>query len=168
MKTAKQIPSKLLELEQTVYLPCNLSITDIVVESEGKEYGTCKFTINNKSVLFKIAKITPTKIGQFVTLWKRSLAGPIVPFDIDDHIDFFIITVLTDTRCGQFVFPKTILIQQDCISKNGKGGKLAMRVYPPWDKAINKQAIKTQSWQLNYFFEISTKLDQDTIKKLFS
>ncbi|MDR0329875.1 MAG: MepB family protein [Rickettsia sp.] len=29
-----------------------------------------------------------------------------------------------------------------------------MRVYPPWDIVINKQAKKTQAWQLEYFLEI--------------
>ena len=38
-----------------------------------------------------------------------------------------------------------------------------MRVYPPWDNMLNKQAIKTQNWQIKYFLTIkndnSTNLD---------
>jgi hypothetical protein len=27
-------------------------------------------------------------------------------------------------------------------------------VYPPWDIVVNRQAQKTQKWQLEYFLEI--------------
>ena len=40
---------------------------------------------------FVVAKITPTKIGQFVTLWKRSGKLPIQPFDLS--IDFVVVSV---------------------------------------------------------------------------
>jgi hypothetical protein len=30
-----------------------------------------------------------------------------------------------------------------------------MRIYPPWDKADNSQAKKTQAWQLQYFIKFS-------------
>lgn len=159
---------KLLELEQSVYTPCDLQISNIILEPESKEYSACQLTINDKKALFRIAKITPTKIGQFVTFWKRSIAGPIAPFDLSDNIDFFIVTTCTKDRCGQFIFPKSILLKHDIISKNNIGGKRAIRVYPPWDKASNTQAIKTQSWQLPYFFEISTILDTQKIRQLFT
>lgn len=162
------IPVKLLEIEQTVYLPCDLEVSNVILEPESKEYSACQLTIHHKKALFRVAKITPTKTGQFVTFWKRSLLGPIAPFDFEDNIDFFIVTVLTHDRCGQFVFPKGTLLHHDIISKDNVGGKRAMRVYPPWDKANNAQAIKTQRWQLPYFFEISSHLDKEKIKKLFS
>nr|WP_144503386.1 MepB family protein [Bacillus pumilus] len=34
-------------------------------------------------------------------------------------------------------------------------GKMAMRVYPSWDKPASKQAIETQKWQLEYFVGMS-------------
>jgi hypothetical protein len=36
-----------------------------------------------------------------------------------------------------------------------------MRVYPPWDIAINKQAEKTQSWQTKYFLPIKNNNETD-------
>ena len=39
------------------------------------------------------------------------------------------------------------------MSRNGRGGKRAIRVYPPWDTTISQQARKTQKWQLEYFLE---------------
>lgn len=41
---------------------------------------------------------------------------------------------------------------------------MAMRVYPPWDKAINRQAQKTQKWQIDYFLEIPKNSETDLIR----
>jgi hypothetical protein len=38
------------------------------------------------------------------------------------------------------------------VSKDGKGGKRAMRIYPPWDITDNRQAKKTQAWAVDVFF----------------
>jgi len=102
-----------------------------------------------------VAKITPTKVGQFVTLWKRIGNGPIQPYDMEDPVELFIVTTTQGNKFGQFIFPKTILYKHDIVSKNNQGGKRAIRVYPPWDIATNKQAQKTQTWQLEYFLDAS-------------
>ena len=68
---------------------------------------------------------------------------------------------------GQFVFPKTIVYEKGFLSKNGKGGKRAMRVYPPWDIPKNKQAQVTQAWQLQYFFEIEPNFDISSARKMY-
>jgi hypothetical protein len=56
--------------------------------------------------------------------------------------------------------------QQGILSDNIKEGKRAIRVYPPWDKAENKQAIKTQAWQLLYFLEVTPTFDFEKLKTL--
>ena len=33
-----------------------------------------------------------------------------------------------------------------------------MRVYPPWDVTVSRQAQKTQKWQMAYFLEIPLNL----------
>ena len=158
----------LLIAQQIAYLPAGLTCSDFAVEPESKEYSACRFIINNKRAVFRSAKITPTKVGQFVTFWKRSAAGPIAPFDLSDPVDFFIVSVRSGNNFGQFIFPKSVLIEQGFASKNHIGGKRAMRVYPPWDKADNRQAIKTQAWQLHYFFDMDVrKLDLEKIKRFF-
>lgn len=128
--------------------------TNVTKEAEGKEYGAYQFNIGHQHIAFRSAKTTPTKVGQFVTFWKRSSSGPIAPFDLSDAIDFFIISVRYDHKFGLFIFPQLVLLEQGIISKNHIGGKRALRVYPIWDKANNKQAIETQAWQLKYFHEI--------------
>ena len=141
----------------------------VAPEAESGEYGACAFELNDFKVRFRVAKITPTKIGQFVTLWKRIGKGPTQPYDALDEVDFFVISVRDGNNFGQFVFPKSVLIEKNIFSKNGKGGKRGIRVYPSWDTALNAQAQKTQQWQLNYFLEIPDQkfIDYEHADKLY-
>ena len=137
-------------------------------EAESQAYAAFEFEINNQRIKFRAGKITPTKIGQFVTLWKRG-AKTIMPYDRADPVDLFVVSVRSADRFGQFVFPKAILCEKGVVSKEGKGGKRAMRVYPAWDITDNQQAKKTQVWQLRYFFEIhpNERIDTALVQKLF-
>ena len=87
-------------------------------------------------------------------MWNRNLEKNVIePFNVSDAIDLIVINVKKDNLFGQFVFPKSILIEKGIIT-NQKQGKRAMRLYPIWDETTNKQAMKTQKWQLKYFLEI--------------
>jgi hypothetical protein len=143
----------LIFIQKNVFDACGLSYTAAVIETESAEYSACQFRLEDQLVQYRLAKITPTKNGQFVTLWKRKLKGPIQPFDVSDKIDVVIVNVIKNNHRGIFVFPAETLVKQDIFSVNNKGGKRAMRVYPPWDLAESKQAEKTQKWQLDYFLE---------------
>lgn len=155
MKNSSQcMHPDLMAAQKWAYEPSGFTIDHFTVEKESQEYGASAFRMNNLNIEFRIAKITPTKIGQFVTIWKRIGDGPIQPFDMADPFDLIVISVRTSTHFGQFVFPKTVLSEKGIVSKNEKGGKRAIRVYPPWDIPDNKQANQTQKWQLPYFFEI--------------
>lgn len=123
----------LLVAQKTVYEPSGFVCKHFVSEAESKEYGACEFEMNHKRIKFRTGKITPTKIGQFVTLWKRIGTGPIQPFDMADPVDLFVVNVRSGDKLGQFVFPKTVLCEKGIVSKERKGGKRAMRIYPSWD-----------------------------------
>jgi hypothetical protein len=151
--TSVNIPKDLILLREILFDNCNFEITQPTLETESSEYGACTFTLNNLNILFRTAKITPTKTGQFVTLWKRINQGPIQPFDSTDPIDLFIVSARKEDHFGLFIFPKSILITKEIVS-DIKEGKRAIRVYPPWDITTSKQAQKTQKWQLDYFLEI--------------
>ena len=150
--------------QSLVYTPCGFDFSSLLIEKESSEYGACTFTLNGLSICFRVAKITPIKIGQFVTIWKRIGKSPIQPFDLSDSIDFFVISVKQESFLGQFVFPKSVLCEKGIVSKNGKGGKRAIRVYPPWDNAISPQAKKTQKWQLEYFLEMPQNQPIDSLQ----
>lgn len=152
--TPPNLHPDLLAAQKLLYEPNGLIISHLLKEAESEDYGAFEFFLNDRRIKYRVAKITPTKSGQFVTIWKRTGSGPIQPYDINDPIDFFIISVRTSEHFGQFVFPKAVLCEKGILSKNGKEGKRAIRVYPPWDTASNQQAKKSQQWQLLYFFEI--------------
>ena len=163
------LPKDLLLIKEILYDKLNFKCTQPIVNPEGKEYSACDFKINAIAIKFRISKITPTKTGQFVTLWKRIGNGTILPFDAKDPIGFFIISSRKENNFGHFIFPKSVLIAQGILTSDLEG-KRAIRVYPPWDLCTNKQAQKTQKWQLNYFFEMKNDavLDFERANLLYS
>ncbi|MFH6993612.1 MepB family protein [Flavobacterium sp. FlaQc-48] len=160
------LPKDLIIAKELVYDHCNFDGTQPQPEPESAEYDAYRFDLNEKRICYRMAKITPTKTGQFVTLWKRNATGIIEPFDFSDSIDFVIISVRKDNLFGQFVFPKILLLEKGIFSTLTKEGKRATRVYPPWDETTNKQAQKTQQWQLHYFYKIMPDADLTKFKTL--
>ncbi|MFG2668983.1 MepB family protein [Streptomyces sp. NPDC048387] len=144
----------LIAAKALVYDPCGFTCSQPVPEAEGAAYAAHAFTLNGLSVRFRAAKTTPTKVGQFVTVWKRSPAGPIQPFDAADPVDLFVISTRDHDRFGQFVFPVDALRQHGVVSADGSGGKRAFRVYPPWVTTTNRQAGSAQTWQLDFFLHL--------------
>jgi hypothetical protein len=166
--TPKGISKDLILIREILFDNYNFEITQPTLEPESSEYGACTFVLNNLNIRYRTAKITPTKTGQFVTLWKRIDHGPIQPFDNNDPIDLFIVCTRKGNHFGMFIFPKSILMTKEIVSDK-KEGKRAIRVYPPWDVTTSKQAQKTQKWQLDYFLEINQDqiMDLKRAKSLF-
>jgi hypothetical protein len=154
LENNNKIPNDLAVAKDLVYDVLGYDCTELIMDTESAEYGACMFKLNGLSVKFRVAKITPTKTGQFVTIWKREQGGPIRPFDKSDEIDLIIISARKGNHFGQFIFPKAALLKHDIISNSLTGGKRGIRVYPPWDTATSVQAKRTQQWQMDYFLEI--------------
>ncbi len=157
----------LKQLKEQVYDVCALKISNFKIEKESKEYEACQFELNGKLIICRNAKITPKKVGQFVTFWTRNGTGPIKPFDQNDLIDFYVVNVHANDKSGQFVFPQSVLVKKGIISTDFKEGKRGFRVYPNWDIAINKQAKRTQKWQLDYFYEINDTTNPSQVTALY-
>ena len=167
----KKIPlsSELLQVKELVYDRCNFEFSNLIIDSESEEYKACLFKLNSFQIIHRLSKITPTKIGQFVTIWKRNSNGITAPFDVSDNFDFIVITSKSGENLGQFVFPKSVLLEKGIISNNNTSGKRGIRVYPPWDIPTNKQAEKTQLWQTKYFYSIKKdSFDIELVKDLIS
>lgn len=70
---------ELVDIKKLVFDPCALTIKKFSLETESKEYKACNFYLNDLKIVCRNAKITPKKVGQFVTFWKRKKNGPINP-----------------------------------------------------------------------------------------
>lgn len=152
--------------DNLIFKKLNLPFENVVLENESQEYAAASFRLNNHRILFRASKITPTKTGQFVTLWKRINGGPIQPFDLNDSVDFVMISVRSGKNYGQFIFPKKILGERKIFSKNNIGGKRAIRVYAPWDEANSKQAANTKTWQSQFFIDMSDHHHMQAIHRI--
>ncbi|MFE2548069.1 MepB family protein [Streptomyces sp. NPDC059355] len=151
---ATRVPGDLLAAKTRVYDPCGFTCSQPVAEAEGGAYAAHAFTLDGRAVRFRAAKTTPTKAGQFVTVWMRSPQGPIRPFDTADRVDLFVIAGHDEHGCGQFVFPVDALRRHGVVSVDGAGGKRGFRVYPPWVATANRQADRAQAWQVEHFLHL--------------
>jgi len=154
----------------SAYAPCGFAISALEAEAESADYGACALVLNGLRVRFRVAKTTPTKTGQFVTLWKRVGQGPIQPFELSDPVDVFVVSTRSGPHFGQFVFPKAVLAARDVVATHGRGGKRAMRVYPPWASANSRQALSSQTWQAAYYVDLpaAAQVDLARVRALFS
>ena len=158
--------TELEQLQNSVFTKLSLIISHLQPDSECEDYFGHQFQLNHFNIKFRKAKITPKKIGQFVTLWKRNpISKQTEPFTSEDPFDFYIIFCEQDEKSGFFFFPKNILSQKQILTTSSKEGKRGFRVYPKWDFTENKQALKTQSWQKDFFIDFS---DENFSKKFKS
>lgn len=169
MTKVNTIPNELKITKALVYDTYGFILTNLKLHAESVAYGACSFDLNKKKIQYRVSKITPTKTGQFVAIWKRNNDGITVPFDVADDFDFMIIATKSGDNFGQFIFPKSILAERGIVTQNNKEGKRGIRVYPPWDNATNKQAEKTQAWQTKYFLRIDegNMISTELIRNLF-
>ncbi|NVI84974.1 MepB family protein [Janthinobacterium sp. BJB401] len=136
-----------------------------VPEAESAEYGACRTELHGKRLVLRVAKTTPTKTGQFVTVWKRPHPdADIAPLDEADPVDVVIIAVSDEVQHGFFIFPRSVLVERGVMSRAGAGGKRALRVYPPWCAPESVQALRTQRWQSACFVAAG---DQRRLEQLF-
>lgn len=156
--------------KELLYDKCDFVISNHKIHNESSEYEACSFKLNDKAIQYRKAKITPTKTGQFVTIWRRNTDGITEPYSSLDTLDFIVVTVIDETNRGQFIFPKSILIKHSIIRNETKDGKRGVRVYAPWDKVTSKQAEKTKVWQNPYFVNFDEENDsiQCFLKKLIN
>ncbi|MFT3920249.1 MepB family protein [Cloacibacterium sp.] len=158
---------ELKRIENSIFKTNHQQIKNLIKDSECEEYLGFNFQLEKLNIKFRKAKITPKKVGLFVTLWKRNTENETEPFNENDNFDFYIIVSEQKEKFGFFLFPKKILCEKQIITTKNKEGKRGFRVYPSWTQTENKQAEKTQSWQIEYFIEL-TNLENINIEKFKS
>ncbi|MDE9544318.1 MepB family protein [Xenorhabdus bovienii] len=165
------LPNSFTEIEKSFLRPAGFQFSTIPYqEKESHEYSAMRFGISGKTIVFRQAKTTPNKMGQFVTLWKRPTPdSEIMPFEQRDNIDFCMIATHSGNKKGIFLFNTHILIKKGIFSTQAKTGKRAIRIYPSWVSPISKQAIQTQKWQSSYFINLDNQIAAfEQFHKLFS
>lgn len=144
-----------------------LTPCEIRTEIQNRDYGAGRFRLEGTSVRYRVAKVTPKKVGQFVAFWYKN-HGKNTPYSATDSPDVLVISTFTAERSGQFVFPKELLVKQGILSQQ-KVGKMGMRVYPIWDRPTSTQGMATQKWQLPYFIEFGqhVAVDKNRFRHLY-
>ncbi|MDN8776885.1 MepB family protein, partial [Staphylococcus aureus] len=115
----------------------------------------------------RLAKKTPKKVGYFVAFWCKNEINKNRPFNFKESKDKLIINILDGSKKGQFIFPKELLFKKGIIISEKHKGKMAIRVYPSWERDLNKTAVSTQKWQIPYFLDFTKGFDEEKIKELY-
>ena len=160
-----KIINTILDLQNAIYNECNFKFNDFTKDKDNKEYYAHNATLEDKKVIFRLAKKTPIKIGWFAALWTRRSDKTISPYTQSDPVDFIIIAIKDGNNYGHFMFPKAVLVKHDIFRSDNKKGKRALRVYTPMDKANNPRAIKTQKWQAPFYIDLK-KNQKDNVGKV--
>jgi hypothetical protein len=142
-------------IERSLLEPIGLTITSLQKDKECEDYSGYNLKLGQRSIKFRSAKITPKKIGQFVTLWERSADGQTRPFSNKTNTDFYIVATRRGRQFGFFIFPAQVLADQRILSSGNQRGKRGFRIYTPWDSPQNTQAQITQFWQREYFIDLT-------------
>ncbi|MGO2083977.1 MepB family protein [Vagococcus sp.] len=153
----------------TTLLPhfTNEVICNLRLETQNQEYEGATFNLSNFTYRSRLAKKTSTKKGYFVVFWEKDSHQKNHPYLFDDSPDKLIITIIDGKNKGQFIFPKQRLLEKGILKTENSKGKMGIRVYPTWEKELNKTANKTQDWQKDYFIDLSAKFDYSFLKKLY-
>ncbi|CCV63907.1 conserved hypothetical protein [Alteracholeplasma palmae J233] len=126
----------------------------IQYDNQNDLYEGFVFVSNSFKYRSRLAKKTPKKEGYFVTFWEK-IDGINHPYNKEDTCDYFIILVIDEENKGYFKIPKKDLIEKGIVKSETQKGKMGMRVYPSWNLGLlNKEASKTQKWQLEYFYNL--------------
>lgn len=123
-------------------------------EDQNAEYGGVVAVVDGVPVRARVGKATPTKVGHFVTVWRRNELAVSVPFRDDESTGGLIVIVRGGGQVGAFSFPVKVLLRRGIVSGEGSSGKRGFRVYAPWVAVPSAQARRTQDWQIEHYQEL--------------
>ncbi|AYW45051.1 MepB family protein [Tetragenococcus koreensis] len=142
------------------------SIKNWELEKQNSEYEGLTFQFSNQHFRSRLAKKTPKKKGYFVALWKKDENNVNQAYSYSNSPEKVIILIIDEEKLGQFIFPKSILLEKGILKTKIQKGKMAFRVYPTWESSLNNSAAKTQKWQQPYFVDLSNSIDLKKVRLL--
>lgn len=99
--------------------------------------------------------------------WEKDENNKNQSYSFSESPDKVIISIIDNDLKGQFIFPKSKLLEKGILSNETIKGKMAIRVYPSWERGLNNTAAQTQMWQQNFFINLSNNLDQERLEDLY-
>ncbi|MGG7466328.1 MepB family protein [Plantibacter sp. YIM 135347] len=165
-------------VDESVFSPAGLTREDVRPDVDGLDYDGIEYSVSGLRIVGRFARITPTKNGAFVAVWRRAADGGTRPFDVADPFDAFTIAVREGTSFGLFVFSKAALVghglvsadRSGAVSDDGSGdgdgvrtrtrtrtsvGKRGFRLYAPWVAPSSRQAERSQAQQAPHFLDLT-------------
>ncbi|MGX8004264.1 MepB family protein [Staphylococcus hominis] len=129
-------------------------LLNLELEQWNQEYEAFNFEFNGIKFKSRLAKKTPKKEGYFVACWRKNEdLIKIDLFNYKESKDKLIINILDRYLKKANLFSlKSCWLKKGLFSSEKHKGKMAIRVYPSWEKNLNKTALNTQKWQIAYFF----------------
>lgn len=137
------------------------------IEEQNIDYEGATFCLNQRVYRTRLAKLTPKKKGYFVAMWERDAHGTNQAYQYEDSPNKLIVSVIDGEKCGQFIFPKSVLLAKGILKTATQKGKMAFRVYPTWVSDLNATATKTQAWQSDYFIDGSNGFEAEKLKVMY-
>lgn len=126
-----------------------------VPEEQGGDYEAGRIQIDGAPWRIRTARITPTKPGAFVAVWRRGPDGSTEPFGDADDCAGLLVFVIDGPRFGVFRFTREHLRELGILSGSSSPGKRGFRLYPAWCTELNPQATRTQRAQAKAFTELA-------------
>lgn len=136
-------------------LRSGLAPSNIIPEEQNSDYESGRVEIDSGNWRIRTARITPTKPGAFVAVWRRSASGETQPFESTDACDGLMVFVEDGSKFGVFTFTHAQLVELGIVHSDHALGKRGFRVYPSWCTNLNAQATRTQHSQAGAFTELS-------------
>jgi hypothetical protein len=174
LMTNDHLHDELLIILQNNFAPSGYKLPnayELIPHNQNAQYHGYAFTLNQKRIIYRKAKITPDRPGAFLALWKRPAdLSNSKPIPLANEFDYLLVAVSSDglttsnnqvanTQSGFFLFPVELLVKKGIVTGRNQKGKTAFRVFPPWSEsralkgtgAFSNSAKVTQRWQCDYF-----------------
>lgn len=119
----------------------------VTPEQQGSNYEAGVALIDGQLWRVRTARITPTKPGAFVAVWRRAESGDTEPFPETDTVMGLLVFVDDGPMSGVFRFSQAHLARLGVTSGPVRAGKRGFRVYPEWCAGLNPTAMKAQADQ---------------------
>ncbi|GMA07441.1 hypothetical protein GCM10025886_05920 [Tetragenococcus halophilus subsp. flandriensis] len=153
-------------LEKFFFSIFKLEINDFKEEKQNREYEGFTFSINEQLFRSRLARKTPKKKEHFVAFWEKDEYNNNQPYLYNNSPSKIIISMIVGEKKGIFIFPRLILLDKKILKTDKQKGKMAIRVYPTWEKELNDSAKRTQNWQKDYFIDLLAVNNLDKAKTL--